>query len=81
MLNFSDVTPGDRIVVRYRLGADDSVAGGRFSDALGELQEVTVDSICVQTRTAAVVIPRASITHAKLVPPAPARRRPRAPKN
>jgi len=81
MLSFSDVTPGERIVVRYRLSVDAAGIGGRFSDALGELQAVTDESISVQTRSDLVVIPRSMITHAKLVPPAPARRRPRMPRN
>ncbi|MEF9873434.1 MULTISPECIES: hypothetical protein [Micrococcaceae] len=78
MLNFSDVTPGERLVVRYRLA--DGRAGEHFSDALGELQEVTEESVSIQTRAELVCIPRAAITHAKRVPPAPARRRPRAPR-
>ncbi|MBF6672754.1 ferrous iron transport protein A [Glutamicibacter halophytocola] len=81
MLSFSDMTPGERLVVRYRLPVEASTASGRFSDALGELREVTADSISVQTRSGLVVIPRALITHAKLVPPAPQRRRPRTPRN
>lgn len=75
MLSFTDVTPGERLVVRYRLA--EGQAGGHFSDALGELREVTEESVSIQTRTELVRIPRAAITHAKRVPQAPARRRPR----
>ncbi|MGO2067054.1 putative acetyltransferase [Glutamicibacter arilaitensis] len=76
MLSFSDVAPGERLVVRYRLS--DVRTGEHFSDALGELQEVTEQSVTIQTRTELVRIPREAITHAKRVPPPPARRRPRA---
>ncbi|WP_345469923.1 hypothetical protein QMQ05_10750 [Glutamicibacter ectropisis] len=81
MLSFGDVTPGERIVVRYRLTMEAKTSGERFSDALGELQEVTDNSITVQTRSELLTIPRSSITHAKKVPPAPERRRARAPRN
>lgn len=77
MLSFSDVTPGERVVVRYRLA--DSRAGEHFSDALGELQEVTDEVVSIQTRTELVRIARTAITHAKRVPPASVRRRPRSP--
>lgn len=55
MLSFSDVTPGERLVVRYRLS--DVRTGEHFSDALGELQEVTEQSVTIQTRTELVRIP------------------------
>lgn len=76
MLNFGDLAAGERIVVRYRL--DQGQPGEKFSDALGVVHEITKDSISVKTRSEVVVIARSSITHAKRVPPPPARRRPRA---
>ncbi|WP_159609706.1 hypothetical protein [Glutamicibacter sp. JC586] len=75
MLSFGDLVAGDRIVVRYRL--EQSQEGEKFSDALGEVQEITDDSISVKTRSEVVIIARSSITHAKRVPPPPPRRRPR----
>lgn len=79
MINFSDAALGERVVIRYRLA--DGRSGSHFSDALGELQEVTAAAVSVQTRTGVVVIPRTAITHAKRVPPPPARRRPREPRS
>lgn len=76
MLSFGDLATGDRIVVRYRLS--NAQAGEKFSDALGEVQEITEQSISVKTRSELVRIDRSSITHAKRVPPPPARRRPRS---
>jgi len=75
MLSFGDLAIGERIVVRYRLAQDQP--GEKFSDALGVVQEITQDSISVQTRSDVVVIARSNITHAKRVPPPPPRRRPR----
>ena len=87
---FATLLPGDRIVVRYRLEEDAALAGGPgLTDALGEFagleegagapegtgaQEATV---AVRTRTGVVRIALSSVTHAKRVPPPPARRRPR----
>ena len=85
---FDTLSPGDRIVVRYRLegprGAMSSDALGTFvgvraaateSDAEGE---TAGDAVVVRTRSGDVPVPRSAVTHAKLVPPAPERRRPRA---
>ncbi|GAA3671459.1 hypothetical protein GCM10023081_07280 [Arthrobacter ginkgonis] len=101
---FASLLPGDRIVVRYRLGKDSSAPGGpALTDALGEfagLQEGTVTgegtvsgessaardgagireaAVAVRTRSGIVLIALSSVTHAKRVPPPPARRGPRRP--
>ncbi|TWP34562.1 GNAT family N-acetyltransferase [Leekyejoonella antrihumi] len=60
--------PGMRVVVRYRTG--DSA-----TDALGDVIDVTADTVTVHTRRrGAVRITRDAILLAKPVPPAPARR-------
>jgi hypothetical protein len=87
---FATLSPGDRIVVRYRLGDDASGHGGpALTDALGEfagLQEGTATqegaggreaTVAVRTRNGLVLIALATVTHAKRGPPPPARRRPR----
>ncbi|GER21789.1 hypothetical protein NCCP1664_02860 [Zafaria cholistanensis] len=89
---FATLLPGDRIVVRYRLGEDASTPGGpALTDALGEFagleegpaapdgrgdREATVS---VRTRKGVVRIALSSITHAKRVPPPPERRASRHP--
>lgn len=62
---------GQRVVVRYR------VPGG-VTDALGELLRVDSAGVEVATKRGPVEVPAELITHAKLVPPAPPKRRPRA---
>jgi len=76
--------PGMRVVVRYHLPADaasgsaDSTPdtrSGSASDALGEVVDVTADTVTVRTRRRGDVrITRDAIILAKPVPPAPARR-------
>lgn len=63
--------PGTRVVVRYRID------GGQ-TDALGELLRVDAALCVVDTRRGPVSVALDSVTAAKPVPPAPARRRPRA---
>lgn len=82
---FSTLSPGERIVVRYRLGPGGEAPGGkRFTDALGDFvglaPSATGDGVLVVVRTRAgeARIPRAAVARAKRVPPAPERRRPRA---
>lgn len=77
MLNFDDLTTGDRIVVRFRL--ENPAAGApSVSDALGQLLAVDQHTLRIQTRQDVVTVPRERITHAKRVPPQ-AVRRPRRP--
>ncbi|HEY8700846.1 MAG TPA: hypothetical protein VIM08_07765 [Arthrobacter sp.] len=63
--------PGTRVVVRYRID-------GGLTDALGYLMGTGDGGCTVRTRQADVVIPLELVVAAKEVPPAPARRRPRA---
>lgn len=73
------LAPGTRVSVRYALPGDDP-SGLPLSDALGEL--VAVDpvgaggSVTVRTRRADVVIATGALRAARVVPPAPPRRRP-----
>ncbi|WP_313812679.1 acetyltransferase [Glutamicibacter sp.] len=73
MLNFNDLSPGDRIVLRFRLSESTS-SGATLSDAIGYVVEVADEDISVETRHGIVKIQRSLITHAKRVPPAPPRR-------
>jgi hypothetical protein len=59
------------VVVRYRID-------GGLTDALGYLMGTGDGGCTVRTRQADVVIPLELVVAAKEVPPAPARRRPRA---
>ncbi|GAA1413456.1 hypothetical protein AUR04nite_33800 [Glutamicibacter uratoxydans] len=76
MLNFNDLTPGDRIVLRYRLDPQE-LSGPTLSDAIGHVVEVTESLVVLETRGGIVEIQRSKITNAKRVPPAPPRRRAR----
>ena len=71
---FDALRPGSRVVVRYRLEPPES----GLSDALGELLWVRGEGaerrIGVLTKRGEVAIATSSITHAKPVPPPPARR-------
>lgn len=58
-------TPGDRVVVRYRL--DDGL-----HDALGYLVETDVDHVVVDTRRGRVRIEAITMVTGKRVPPPPA---------
>ncbi|RZU60997.1 putative acetyltransferase [Zhihengliuella halotolerans] len=75
--SFDDLPAGERIVVRYRLRA--SGHGPTLSDALGTFTGIETDDdgavVVIETRSGAVKVPLADITHAKQVPPAPPRRR------
>ncbi|WP_250443336.1 hypothetical protein [Actinotalea sp. C106] len=62
---------GQRVVVRRRL------AEGGFTDVLGELVRCAPDALVVRTRRGEVLVPTEEIALGKLVPPAPAPRRPR----
>jgi len=64
---------GHRVVVRRRAGS----RAGRplFTDALGELVEITGTTLTVATRTGPVIIDRAAVVAAKRVPPRPVTRR------
>lgn len=76
---FSELTPGERIVVRYR--RTDAGQGPRLTDALGTFTALETDDdgavVVIETRHGTARVPVASVTHAKRVPPAPPRRRPR----
>jgi len=73
---FDSLAPGARVVVRYRLApAEHGPAGEQFSDALGYLRETADTWVGIETRAGQVRIERESITHAKVVPAAPERRR------
>lgn len=61
------LTPGERVVVRYRIE-------GGFTDALGVLLRSGNEDCTVSTRRGDVVIPYRQVTAAKPVPPAPPRR-------
>ncbi len=61
-------TPGQRAVVRYRIP-------GGVTDALGEVLRADAAGVEIATRRGPVEVPAELITHAKLVPPAPPRRR------
>jgi hypothetical protein len=63
---------GTRVVVRYRIE-------GGFTDALGDLLDVSPDRCTVRTRRGDIGIATDSIVAAKPVPPPPARRPPRPP--
>jgi hypothetical protein len=72
---FATLQEGARVVIRHRLApGEQGSAGERFSDALGNVRSVTETHVVLQTRGGMVSIERALITHAKAVPPAPARR-------
>ena len=62
---------GARVVVRRRL------AGGGYSDVLGEVLTTDDDGVRVATRGGPVQVGAAEIAIGKLVPPAPPRRGPR----
>lgn len=62
---------GTRVVVRYRISVG-------LTDALGDLVNIGDTECTVRTRRADVVIPLDLVVAAKPVPPAPARRGPRA---
>lgn len=71
----STIQVGARVVIRYRLAPDErGKAGEQFSDALGHVRSVTETQVLIETRGGLVHIDRAGITHAKAVPPPPARR-------
>lgn len=73
---FAALAPGARVVVRHRLApAELGPAGEQLTDALGYLRASTDSWVEIETRSGLVRIDRASITHAKVVPPAPERRR------
>ncbi len=74
-------SPGVRVVVRRR--RDDLPAGGRgeppYTDVLGDVVAVDDDGLTVRTRRGDVHVPAGDVLLGKPVPPAPVRRRPRAP--
>ena len=84
---FATLDRGDRIVVRYRLDDSPSGRGGesagpapgapRLSDAIGHFLALEDGVLSLKTRSGTVAIRRVDVTHAKRVPPAPARRRAR----
>jgi ribosomal protein S18 acetylase RimI-like enzyme len=74
-----DLTPGSRVVVRRRLRDDerDTSAGDggpHLTDVVGELLAVDDASVTVRTTTEDVVVARADVVTAKVVPPRPVRR-------
>lgn len=77
---FATLPVGRRVVVRYRLPAHGAPAGApRHSDALGQFMGFQGPAVRILARSGEVLVPLASVTHAKEVPEAPPRRNPRAP--
>ena len=84
-----ELTPGRRVVVRYRLAAVDGRGGGghdrltgggpSVTDVLGTLVEAGAESLVVTADSdgSRVVVPTAAVVAAKHIPPRPPRRRPR----
>ncbi len=64
------MTPGDRVVVRYRL------ADGRATDALGILLSADESHLVVDGKRGIETIPVHLVIAAKRVPPPPAARTP-----
>jgi len=62
-----EAAPGDRLVVRARLGDG-------AQDALGTLAARTADSVTIETRRGSVEVALADVVAAKRVPPPPAPR-------
>lgn len=82
MLKLDDLSIGDRVVLRFRLAPQEILDGGpTTSDALGEVLAVTDAIIRIETRKGATDVLRSEVTHAKRVPPPPARRERRQPTN
>lgn len=67
---------GTRVSVRYALPADDA-SGLPLTDALGELLAADEEAVTVRTRRGDVLIGAREVRAARVVPPAPPRRRPR----
>lgn len=67
---------GTRVSVRYALPADDA-SGLPLTDALGELIGLAEGTVTVRTRRGDVLIGTGAVRAARVVPPAPPRRRPR----
>ena len=67
---------GTRVSVRYAL-PDDDASGLPLTDALGELLAADEKAVTVRTRRGDVLIDAGGIRAARVVPPAPPRRRPR----
>lgn len=63
-LPWLDWTPGERVVVRYRL--DDGL-----HDALGTLLETAPDHVVVDTRRGVIRVEASTMTTGKRVPPPP----------
>jgi hypothetical protein len=69
---------GQRVVIRWRPGPDDSE---QMTDVLGILEEADAGSFAVRTRDGTlVVIPTGRALAGKVVPPPPARRQRAGPK-
>jgi len=66
--------PGVRVMVRTRLPAGSSHL---YTDVLGTVTGRTPDTLTIETRSGTVEVPVATVATGKVVPPAPARRRPR----
>jgi ribosomal protein S18 acetylase RimI-like enzyme len=69
-----DPPVGARVVVRHRLTAPDPVSGATLTDVVGDLLEADSQGFVVATRRGDVRVPRALVTHLKVVPPRPSRR-------
>lgn len=66
--------PGVRVMVRTRLPEGSSHL---YTDLLGTVTTRTDDTLTLETRSGTVEVAVESIATGKVVPPAPARRRPR----
>lgn len=63
---------GKRVVVRYLI--ED---GARATDVIGILADRDETNLAIQTRHGLVLVPRGAVVAARMVPPAPPRRRQR----
>jgi ribosomal protein S18 acetylase RimI-like enzyme len=67
------VHPGDRVVVRHRLGTPDDF-GHTLTDVVGDFVGQDDGEITVATRKGTVAVPLADVVVVKVVPPRPVRR-------
>jgi ribosomal protein S18 acetylase RimI-like enzyme len=70
----SNLPPGSRVVVRWRLARPDAASGATLTDSVGTLTGGDATHLEVMTSRGPVRIERASVVAAKEVPPKPARR-------
>lgn len=71
------LTPGTRVVLRYRIDETRSPHGEHVTDALGTIAETDEHTVTVITRRGTDRVVRGLVMAAKQVPPPPLRRAPR----